>query len=109
MLGQRAQAGPPDLERPCHWDLLAFGDRAALDRLRGASDLRRADVLLRVVVDGNRFEAAWGGAGAGGSLLQREWREASERDAYYSEAFFAWGRGHRIARIRRKAVCLWRR
>ncbi|HEU4618561.1 MAG TPA: hypothetical protein VFV10_10990 [Gammaproteobacteria bacterium] len=55
------------------WDLLAFADRRCLEKLRIEPTLRRPDVHLLVVVDGNRFEAASGEASAG-TLSDIDWR-----------------------------------
>lgn len=88
--------------------LVAFADRPALIQLRNATDLHRGDALLRVVLDGDRFELAWGDLSMSGSLFQWDWCQASEHDAYYSEA--RWGdpmEAGNVNRTRRKAACVW--
>ena len=93
---------------PFGWDLVAFADKPTLQRLRGALDLHRADVRLRVVVDGDRFEVAWGGPHAPGSLLQWDWCQPTKTEAYYSEARWAGApEAGNVERMRRRAVCVW--
>jgi hypothetical protein len=58
---------------PPQWDLLAFADRRSLETLRERSLGRRPDVQLLVVVDGERFEPAWGDHAAG-RLDDIDWR-----------------------------------
>ena len=85
MIGDRADGDVLDSHGPFEWDLVAFADQPTLRRLRSATDLHRADVLLRVVTDGDRFEVPWGEQ-LSGSLYQWDWRQATETEAYYSEA-----------------------
>jgi hypothetical protein len=90
------------------WELLAFADLPTLQALRKTADLHAPDVVLRVVIDGDHFQAAWGSAPVTGSLYQWEWRRASDRDAYYSEASWSGpARNASVQRKRRKAVCVW--
>jgi hypothetical protein len=108
-IGDRADGGVPDLQSSFDWDLVVFADKPTLRGLRKATDLHRADMLLRVVVDGDRFEVAWGKLHLSGSLFQWDWREATEREAYYSEARWTQPEGTgAVERVRRRAVCLWR-
>ena len=108
-IGSRADGGILDAPGPFEWDLVAFADAATLRALRRATDLHRADVLLRVVTDGDRFEVAWGRPHICGSLFQWDWREATEREAYYSEARWTLPAGTgNVERVRRRAACLWR-
>jgi hypothetical protein len=58
---------------PPEWDLLAFGDSRSLDTLRGEGFGRRPDMQLLVVVDGDRFEPAWG-KHPSGNLRDIDWR-----------------------------------
>ncbi|HXZ94278.1 MAG TPA: hypothetical protein VEG36_15490 [Burkholderiales bacterium] len=85
---------------PFGWDLIAFADEDTLQQLRAATELHRPDVRLRVVLDGNRFEPAWGDAALSGSLSDWGWKRVSEREAYYS------GKGLEPLRPRRRAVRL---
>lgn len=70
---------------PFGWDLIAFADEDTLQQLRAATELHRPDVRLRVVLDGNRFEPAWGDAALSGSLSEWGWKRVSEREAFYAE------------------------
>lgn len=108
-IGSRADGGMLDARGPFDWDLVAFADASTLRALRRATDLHRADVLLRVVIDGDRFEVAWGRPYICGSLFQWDWREATNREAYYSEARWTLPAGTgNVERVRRRAACLWR-
>ena len=90
------------------WDLVAFADPLTLHRLRDATDLHRPDVLLRVVTDGDRFGVAWGKPHICGSLLGWGWAQASEHDAYYSEARWQGPvEARKVERTRRNARRLW--
>ena len=107
-IGNRADGEVADLAGPFGWDLVAFADGATLRYLRNAADLHRADVLLRVVTDGDRFEAAWGKLQVSGSLFQWDWCQANGDEAYYSEARWKEGaQAGNVERTRRKATCLW--
>lgn len=85
---------------PFGWDLIAFADEDTLQQLRAATELHRPDVRLRVVLDGNRFEPAWGDAALSGSLFDWGWRRVNEREAFYSPE------GQGPLRPRRRAVRL---
>lgn len=101
--------GHPALQEPDPLDhgdaLLAFADPATLERLRRADALHRADVQLFVVVDGERFESAWGTQRLSGSLARWAWRQSSEFEAYYEEA--RWADAGRVMRVRKRALRLW--
>ena len=84
MIGERADDEALGACSPFGWDLLAFADAVTLDRLREATDLHRSDIRLRVVVDGDRFEPAWGDATLAGSLADWRWRRVSECEAFFS-------------------------
>jgi len=84
MIGERADDEALGSCGPFGWDLLAFADAETLDRLREATDLHRSDIRLRVVVDGDRFEPAWGDPALAGSLSEWRWRRVSELEAFYS-------------------------
>jgi len=84
MIGERADDEALGACSPFGWDLLAFADSETLDRLREETDLHRSDICLRVVLDGNRFEPAWGDPSLAGSLCDWRWRHVSEREALYS-------------------------
>jgi hypothetical protein len=110
MTGSRADGGAAELGSPFDWELVAFADEPVLRSLRQATDLHRADVLLRVVIDGDRFQVAWGPLHMSGSLFQWDWREASGQQAYYSEARWTVpAETGDVERVRRRAACLWRR
>jgi len=64
------------------WDLLGFGDARTLQQLRNATELHRADVQFRVVVDGDRFHVAWGSDPEYGSLFEWAWQPISAVEAY---------------------------
>lgn len=64
------------------WTLLAFGNEAVLEGLRGDSSLHRCDVQLLVVTDGDRYATAWGEAESG-SLKSIEWRRGGPHSAAY--------------------------
>ena len=103
--GYCAQTELLDSSRPHDLELVAFADEAALQYLRNAESLHRRDVRLLVVTDGNRFESAWGDTSGTGSMLQWNWRQANEHEAYYFETRVVDGV---FERIRRKASCAWR-
>jgi hypothetical protein len=90
-------------------ELLAFADGATLERLRTSEDLQRADVQLLVVVDGDRFENAWGPCRLSGSLARWAWRQVAPTVAYYDESKWAerQGEGGIVVRVRRKALLVW--
>jgi hypothetical protein len=109
VIGARAGGDMPDAQSAFDWELVAFAEAATLRALRRATDLHRPDVLLRVVTDGDRFHVAWGPLHMSGSLFQWDWREASERHAYYSEARWTLPAGTgNVERVRRRAACVWR-
>jgi hypothetical protein len=100
---------PDDAAQPSGRELLAFADRPTLERLRAAEDLHRADVQLLVVVDGDRFENAWGPCRLSGSLARWAWRQVSPAVAYYDESKWAQRHGEAgtVVRVRRKALLVW--
>jgi hypothetical protein len=109
MIGSRADGDALDSQGPFDWDLVVFADAPTLRSLRKATDLHRADVLLRVVTDGDRFEVPWGKVHLSGSLFQWDWRQASEQEAYYSEARWTLPmEAGNVERTRRRAACVWR-
>jgi len=109
MIGDRADGDGLDCHGPFDWDLVVFADKPTLRQLRWATDLHRADVLLRVVTDGDRFEMPWGTLQQSGSLFQWDWRQVTETDAYYSEARWTLPmRTGNVERTRRRAACVWR-
>jgi len=109
MIGERVASAAPHDPGPQLWDLVAFADAPALERIRAATHLHRRDVRLRVVTDGDRFGAAWGDAPASGSLFQWEWIETSPTEAFYSEArWHGAPQAATVERVRRRALCLWR-
>src|SRR5574340_1457010 len=52
--------------------LLLFADERTLERLRKADDLRRPDIEVLVVTDGDCFENVWGPCKLSGSLARSE-------------------------------------
>jgi hypothetical protein len=91
------------------YELLVFADRRTLDSLRRSDHLHRADVELLVVIDGDRFENAWGQRRLSGSLARWAWRQVSPELAYYDESKWAEREGGAggVVRVRRKAVLIW--
>jgi hypothetical protein len=63
-------------------DLLLFADTESLAALRSNRSLKRDDVNLAVVVDGERFEPVWGDAPSG-RLHDIHWRVESAQRATY--------------------------
>ncbi len=109
LLGGRAVANAPRSSAPAIWDLMAFADAPSLQRLRGARQLHRPDVRLRIVTDGDRFGLSWGEASGAGSLSQWDWVQVNEREAFYSEARWAEpAHAGLVERTRRSARCLWK-
>ena len=98
-----------DREPSCR-ELLAFADRATLELLRKSDSLHRPDVELLVVLDGDRFENAWGRQRLSGSLARWAWRPVSPELAYYDESRWAGQAVNtgNVVRVRRKAFLLWR-
>jgi hypothetical protein len=110
MIGERAGSAAPHQPGPLVWDLLVFADAATLQRLRVATHLHRRDVRMRVVTDGDAYAVAWGDLPGYGSLFQWEWLQASDAEAFYSEAHWREPVQARVVtRTRRKALCLWRK
>jgi hypothetical protein len=104
-----ALGSPDDAAQASGGELLAFADHATLERLRAAEDLHRVDVQLLVVVDGDRFENAWGPCRLSGSLARWAWRQVSPSVAYYDESKWAErdGEAGTVVRVRRKALLVW--
>ena len=94
---------------PGRRELLVFADRPTLQRLRKSAPAHRADIDLLVVIDGDRFENAWGEPRVSGSLARWAWRQVSPELAYYDESKWAEraGEGGSVLRVRRKAVLIW--
>ncbi len=74
-----------DEARGADWEFLAFGNREVLDEVRADARWQRSDVRLYVVVDGDRFEAAWG-APDSGRLSGLGWRVDDVQSASYALA-----------------------
>jgi hypothetical protein len=98
-------AGDQPAPTAVQYELLAFADKATLQRLRRSENLQRADVEFLVVIDGDVFESAWGPRKLSGSLARWAWRQISPHEAYYDEA--RWAQGGSVVRVRRKALLLW--
>lgn len=90
--------------------LLVLADQRTLERLRKCEDLRRCDIDVLVVTDGDRFENVWEPRKLSGSLGRWAWQQVSPDEAYYDESRWADGAEHsgRVVRVRRKARLLWR-
>jgi hypothetical protein len=90
-------------------ELLAFANPLTLQRLRQCDDLHRSDFELLVVIDGDRFENAWGPRKLSGSLARWAWRQVSAELAYYDES--TWddrvAAPGSVVRVRRKAMLVW--
>jgi len=103
------QDAPAAAQAALEHELLAFADPLTLQRLRQCDDLHRNDVDLLVVVDGDRFENAWGPRKLSGSLARWAWRQVSAELAYYDES--TWddrvGAPGSVVRVRRKAMLVW--
>ncbi len=84
--------------RGSDWEFLAFGDREALKEVRSDGRWQRPDVRLFVVVDGDRFESAWGQPESG-RLSAIGWSVEDGMSASYAAA-----RENRAASERRAAV-----
>ena len=80
-----------------------------LAHLRKREDLHCTEISLLVVVDGDRFENAWGPSCLSGSLARWAWRQVSAHEAYYDEARWVApdGDGGNVVRVRGKALLLW--
>lgn len=65
------------------WDLLVFADEDTLEALRRDEDRQRPDVCVLVVLDGDRFESAWGESRAG-RLSEWGWRCEDASTASYT-------------------------
>ena len=98
-------AGDQPAPTAVQYELLAFADKATLQRLRRSENLQRADVEFLVVIDGDVFESAWGPRKLSGSLARWAWRQISPHEAYYDEA--RWAQAGSVVRVRRKALLLW--
>ena len=90
-------------------ELLVFADRPTLASLRKTPGMHRGDVDVLVVVDGDRFENAWGERCISGSLARWAWRQVSREVAYYDESKWAGrdGADGTVVRVRRKAILIW--
>jgi hypothetical protein len=90
-------------------ELLAFANPLTLQRLRQCDDLHRSDFEVLVVIDGDRFENAWGPRKLSGSLARWAWRQVSAELAYYDES--TWddrvAAPGSVVRVRRKAMLVW--
>ena len=98
-----------DAAEPERCELVVFADQSTLQSLRKSAPLHRADVDLVVVVDGDRFESAWGERRISGSLARWAWRQVSPELAYYDESRWAERAGEdgNVVRVRMKATLLW--
>lgn len=98
LIGTRANESPA--EPGAGWDLLAFGDQSALRAVRAEPEWHRADVNLFLVIDGDRFEKAWG-AREHGSLSDLQWRlEEPQRATYVAPERSSDARPERARAIR---------
>jgi len=67
------------------WDFLVFGDDSTLQSMRCDPSLKRDNIDLLVVYDGNSFEEPWGENPKGGNLTKWQWSEVSENEAKYMQ------------------------
>jgi hypothetical protein len=67
------------------WSLLAFADEAVLAAMRKNTDLRREELDMLIVTDGDRFESVWGSQPPG-SLADMRWQLADPDTATYRGA-----------------------
>lgn len=74
-----------DETRGGHWSLLAFGDDDALRRIRADESAHRDDLDFMIVIDGDRFESAWGARRAG-RLCEIGWALEDPQSATYRPA-----------------------
>lgn len=95
------------LPRPAVGELLVFADHTTLRLLRKCDDLHHSDMEVLVVVDGDRFESAWGKRALVGSLARWAWRQVGPDLAYYDVS--SWGESGRVLRVRRRAELIWAR
>lgn len=89
-------------------ELLLIADEPTLLSLRRSPP--SLDVEILVVLDGDRFESAWGARRLSGSLARWAWRRVSPGLAYYDES--KWDDGAHtgaVVRVRRKALLIWQR
>ena len=76
----------PQRDRVRHnsgWKLLAFADEDTFQRLRRDARLRRRDIQLLVVRDGDEFCDPWDEGAEPGYLSEWEWMKTSDREAQY--------------------------
>jgi hypothetical protein len=79
LMGPRVNA--PET-RGKEWDLLAFADTEVLEAIRDDRQWHREDLCLLVVVDGDRYQSAWGESCAG-RLSEIDWRLLDAQAATY--------------------------
>lgn len=88
--------------------VLAFADAATLRFMRRSAHLHSDDLEVLVVLDGERFESAWGPRRLG-SLAQWEWQYTSPTQACYQESRWDPRGDGTVVRVARQASLLWRR
>jgi hypothetical protein len=75
---------------PNDWDFVVFAPTQLLEIIRGHDELKRSNVDLLVVYDGDRFEEPWFIPSEirlkpkSGSLSKWEWKQISELEAQYT-------------------------
>lgn len=99
------------IPRPAVGELLVFANETTLRLLRKCDYLHHSDMEVLVVVDGDRFESAWGNRALVGSLARWAWRQVGPDLAYYDVSSWAdSGRNAgRVVRVRRRAELIWAR
>jgi hypothetical protein len=103
-VGHDGSQGAPQPSR----DLLVFADRVTLHTLRKTDSLKRTDLQIFVVFDGEHFESAFGPYGVYGSLARWAWQRETHDIAYYDESRWAQPEAARaVTRVRRKAFLIW--
>lgn len=79
LIGERANgSADPDAV----WELVVFADPGTLKTLRDSPDRHRSDVVMMVVVDGERYATAWGDK-IEGRLGEMGWRLVDPQRATY--------------------------
>lgn len=69
------------------WDFLLFADQHALLSLRSAQRLRRDNVDVLVVVDGDRFESPWPRSDKPGKFKRGNLRNHSDADGIEAQSW----------------------
>lgn len=104
MIGSRANETATDSS---DWDFIAFGNQAALDRIRKAEQLHKQNVDFMVVTNGDDFRNAWGKKEKTGSLQIWEWTPVSDTLAEYTQTKERKGDSFYVDSSRKNAIKVW--